>query len=361
MVAGFSAQGNTLVGRMVTPGKVQCVSTLNQLEAFGLLEPVRVQKATDADAKASPKLAEARKILSNRVFNKARCDRAVVYSQYIENVETGKQIGGTPAITLWIRDPVEVNETGVVIPYTALLCAIDGQTQVQARFLLRERLPQSGAWPVAVTLYAGVSLEVANQVLHDYNKYASPVDSREGIRFNHVGGLSRSINEAMHLAGMTPRETNLRGMLPTKSYHAVSSAQIAAFIAGSAIPSIALKQAVFSYYDELNDVNTTSRVPKEAASAVEALIKECRSGSAARTAPPVIWQVAGAVLAASGFTHSVSDLDFDAASKARDALLASGKEESSRRGVRFKGVTNEAMILAVRDALLRPAALAIAA
>ena len=176
--------GNVITGVAVNNTKFVGVSTLNQLENYGLMRPSTVEDATVKEMKGDRRLRQANDLREEvqRRFDAKRCRNAKAYGRYIEQVEIGGRPGGTPPITLWCHD-AKVEEGGLLIPYGHPLVAIDGETQTEARYLLRDEddfaIPETGNNPVAVVVYYGVDETFARQILHDFNAYTNPVSEKQ--------------------------------------------------------------------------------------------------------------------------------------------------------------------------------------
>ena len=161
-----------LLGIAVTSTKFQGVSTLSELHhKFGLERPSKLERRTQAELKNDPEMLQKSKRLRDAVqrrFNKPRMERAGRYADYIEQVENGAQGSWRHACDhglcrLRERPVRHATMKGSKISRGTPLIVIDGETQTEARFLLAEddRLPESFDWPVAVTVYHGVSEEFA--------------------------------------------------------------------------------------------------------------------------------------------------------------------------------------------------------
>lgn len=242
--------GNPITGNPVSQNKFQGVAHLDQLEAYGLKRPssVEVAKATDGPHVLAAKEMHDR---MNRRFDSSRVHRAVDYRDYIFGVEHQGQMGGTPAITLWYPKVLETTPEGIIVPYNQPLTAIDGETQTEARYMLRDGIragkigrvllrqdevrdavQESGTTNFAITIYHGVDSNWAQQVLKDYNAEAHPIDPRKATTFDHVGPLSSAINSAIVHAGLIrDGDVNLTGKKAGKKC-AVAYQQILSAVGG---------------------------------------------------------------------------------------------------------------------------------
>src|SRR5262245_64828330 len=215
--------GHILEGVLVRKGMFQGVSSLDQLEAFGLSRPSAVERATVAMQKSNPNLYMAKSIRFEvqRRFDAARKKRAEAYAQYIEAVECDARLGGTPPITLYLdrrngADVQVLEGQGLVIPYRSTLIAIDGETQTEARFILREKRADTGRLPIAVTVWYGITEQHAQQILHDYNTECHTVAERQVSPLNHEGQLSAAVNAAIS-GWLSAEQFNRHGSKPKKN------------------------------------------------------------------------------------------------------------------------------------------------
>ena len=219
--------GHILTGNAVTDNKFQGVTTLNQIESYGLKRPSLVENAKSTD---SPSVLKAKEMHDqmNRRFDAARLHRAVYYRDYIFGVEVQGQMGGTPAITIWFPERLETTEDGVVIPYNSHLTAIDGETQTEARYMLRDGIhsgtvgrtklkelrddePATGDNRIAVTIYHGIPINHAQQILRDYNAEAHPIDPKKASAYDHVGPLSKAVAAAIARSNVQAGEGEPKG------------------------------------------------------------------------------------------------------------------------------------------------------
>jgi hypothetical protein len=312
--------GNILQGFAVSSNKIQGVTTLKQIEAFGLKRPTEIDKANKSmDDKALK--SHNLHAVTNRSFDKPRMDNAGDYSGYIEAVETGKRIGGTPAITLYHPATLDITDNGVLVPYGSVLVAIDGETQTEARFMLMGRLEESGNWPIAYTLYHGISPEAAQQILHDYNMKGLPWSEMKAARFNNTGVLSRGVEDAIKLSGVSPEKVNYRGSKATKK-HIVSLEQLLVFSAGVQLNGRGSDVAVSSGdLKRLNTPNSTALAPM-AVPTMTHLLRIADENRTLGAMPSMIWQVAG-VLTSKGVTFEA--LNWKAAALKYKETAVSGK------------------------------------
>jgi len=292
-------RGKFMIGQVVSDVKFQGVSNLDELQDFGLERPTLLEHTTfralrkDKDGTAAKELRES----VQRRFDKKRMRRAEVYSAYIEMVERDGKEGGTPAITLWSPDHLRFDEArGLEMPPLGMLIAIDGETQTEARFILRDRLPETGLTDIAVTVYHGVSAEHARQILHDYNKYATPISESENASLNKTGPLSQAVRDVAKLAQVEPTRLNHRSPVPGKK-ELVSYQQIMSAITGMMMGSQAMTSSSSRWYSALN-APTSAQIPStKVVETVASFVSTSFGDDSIRKASPAIWQIAGVLKA----------------------------------------------------------------
>ena len=287
MTSGF-----TLRGLSVAEHKFQAVSTLDEIEAFGLKRPTDLVALTKRDGDKKQLEMKGIREAVQRTFQGPRKKRAEIYSAYIESIECEQQVGGTPAITLWLKEPGEVAADGLVIPYKSVLIAVDGETQTEARFLLAERRPETRSNPIAITLYHGVSEAFGQQILHDYNRYGKSISESQLGAFNSTGPLSTAINQALADAGVDQTLVNRNGPKPTKK-HLFSHNQMMHAVVGLAMQSQALTSNGARWFDELNAAASARNLNGPVVSGLATMLKGARESTDARNAHGIVWQCAG--------------------------------------------------------------------
>jgi DGQHR domain-containing protein len=164
----------------VVPGVIindnQFVAALRGAQLFQIVVDPRLTENEKLVAD-DPALASVREVRSEvqRVFDGAKKRNVPDYAAYIENVHHGEP-GLTPAILLWSKDPLVAEEmehgTALLqIPYEALIIAIDGETQLAARFEAAKREPATKGDRVAVIFCHGRDASWARQAFHDVNTF----------------------------------------------------------------------------------------------------------------------------------------------------------------------------------------------
>jgi DNA sulfur modification protein DndB len=124
-----------------------------------------------------PNLAAVREVRTEvqRLFEGAKKRNVPQYASYIEAIHRG-DTGLTPSIMLWSRERLETaaTESGgalLQIPYDAQLIAIDGETQLAARFEAARKTPSTKGDRIAVMFCHGRTPEWARQAFHDVNTF----------------------------------------------------------------------------------------------------------------------------------------------------------------------------------------------
>ena len=109
-----------------------------------------------------------------RLFEGAKAKNVGPYAEYIAEVHHG-QDGITPPVILYSEQPLQVavdNKFGfgsVLVPWGAQLVAIDGETQLAARYEASNIDPETENGFVAVYICHGFTKNWARQAFHDLN------------------------------------------------------------------------------------------------------------------------------------------------------------------------------------------------
>jgi hypothetical protein len=292
--------GNLISGVSVSDTKFVGMSTLNQLEAYGLKRPSTVEDATKKDMKGDRPLQMAHDLRDEvqRRFDAKRIKNALAYARYIEQVEIGGRPGGTPPITLWCQR-AELGDGGLVIPYGHPLVAIDGETQSEARWILRDNEDflklESGDNPLAVVVFFGVDEVHARQILHDFNRYANPVSEKQLAAQNVYGPVTSAVEAILGAAEIPLESVNRYGTTPSKK-QAVAQNQVAYAVMGYAVKDTALLKHMTGMLDVLNNATTTSPINGTTVQDLTPMIKFAVQSQDARKAPLPVWQVAGVLI-----------------------------------------------------------------
>lgn len=296
--------GKPIKGVHVNEFKFQGVTCLDQLEDYGLSRPSRLEKSKTKDRERDPILERAFSVRGSvqRRFDKDRLARAEIYARYIESVEIAGKPGGTPAITLFLPKAKATPDDALVVPYSSVLVAIDGETQTEARYMLRDDPEydgkESGTHPIAVTIYHDVNDEFAQQILHDYNCYANPVTEAKLAGLNSEGPLTKATLKVFEAAGIPMEDVNRFGKVPHKT-QTLAQLQVMYALIGYTMKDNALTKDGNSWLNGLNAAANKADVNGDSVPVIAKLTKSASVSLEARKAPLAVWQVAG-VLASRG-------------------------------------------------------------
>lgn len=175
------------------------VSTLDELETYGLKRPTLIEDAKKKELSGDAALAAAHTVreLVQRRFDGLRRKRALAYGTYLSGLVTGSLQGAVPPITLFCPTSGTQADGGLLLPHSSPLVTLDGETQTEARFALRESEPESGEVSVMFVLYHGIALEHAGNIMHDFNVFAHPVQESKVSALNRNGALTLLVIDAI--------------------------------------------------------------------------------------------------------------------------------------------------------------------
>ena len=318
--------GYQFAGTVIDQDRAAIQVTLNQLEAAGLKSPYHMAKTSLKQTDKTDRQAKELRTVVQRAWDKPRSLRADLYNEYLWNMASGVIKGSAPPPAIYSPDPVTEDDGMIVLPFRSMLIGIDGETQLEARFRMRDQHPETGDIPFPVMLHYGIDEKHAIQILHDYNRYAKPIpESKLGAR-NSSGGISSTVLEALELAGLEDDVLNKSGALGTVKQIAGFS-QAMHFVAGFSLGAKGLAVNGAQYFDELNRPGAptiNSSCPSSLAAMLQlgTTIKDKAEQTAFRKMAVSFWQVGG-VLAAEG--RDPAKLDWSAARAADKALGTSGR------------------------------------
>jgi hypothetical protein len=319
-------RGKTLEGTAVTPFIFVGVTTLDELEHFGIKSPWLMAKMSLNKTPPEDQPGKQLRVIVQRAWDKARSQRADAYKQYIRNLAEARINGGTPPVTVYVSQQGMPSDNGLLFNYGTSAIAIDGETQLEARFRLREDKPETGALAFPITIYHGITEEHAIQILHDFNAYAKPIpESKLGSR-NASGGLSQTVQIALGQAGLTDGALNSSGAFGTKKFVA-GFAQSMFFVSGYAMQADGLKRSASSMFATLNEPGAPP-INNRCSPMLASLYSLATNEMKVRLAPTFLWQVAG-VLAAEGVAPH--QLNWDAALAAYKTTSKQGRGGAKMR------------------------------
>jgi len=170
---------NPTDGHVIAGVKIDETRFLGRVRAAQLfqLAPDPRQTENRSLVEANRELREIQEIRQEvqRLFEGAKRRNVPSYAEYIAGLKSS-QNGLTPPIILFSQQKltVEDKEDGtalIQVPWGIKLVAIDGETQLAARFEARNIEPSTEDDFVAIMLCHGLSLEWARQAFHDLNMY----------------------------------------------------------------------------------------------------------------------------------------------------------------------------------------------
>lgn len=324
-------KGKTLTAVRVSDNEAAGTVTLNELEHFGVKSPYNMAKIPASRIDADDQGAKELRLTVQRTWDRAREARADLYKQYLLNLYKKAIVGATPPVTLYVsHDGSDTGDGLIVFPYQASAIAIDGETQIEARYRLRAELPDTGDIPFAVVVHHGIDEQHAIQILHDYNRYAHPIpESKLGSR-NSTGGLSQTIIDAlsMTVSHLDLDKLNRQGNTGTKKYPA-SFKQAMTYVASTAVGKNALRKNAAFWFDELNQpggLPINGSCPQHLANLLDFSVAEKTIG----TSPAMLWQVAG-VLGSEGINPIQLKWAEGRAAYAATGAKTAGKKKISER------------------------------
>ena len=168
----------------ITPGAGQVVHgvVVNETQFLGALPTAQLfqivvdpRRTEDPrEAAGDPALAAVREVRKEvqRMFEGAKKKNVPDYAEYIVQLHHG-QPGLTPTMILWSKTALLYERNGgagmLEIPYDAQLVALDGETQLAARFEAAKIDPLTKGSLVPVMFCHGQSPQWARQAFHDVN------------------------------------------------------------------------------------------------------------------------------------------------------------------------------------------------
>lgn len=286
--------GNTLSALKISDNLCSVVTTLNEIEQFGLMRPTKNASATAKDLKNDDLWARQHSLRETvqRRFDVSRRRRSQSYAEYLANIMMNNRLGGVPPITLYCSNQCQYHEGTLVLPYRSTLVNTDGETQTEARFILRDKVPESGSWSIAAQIYHGITEQHASQILHDFNCYAHPITESVAAVLNSQGQMNKFIEEFFESQGITPNLINRHGTVPKKgqlfAYRALISGIVGAVGGFRGLETIGKKIALLNNGGD-------SRMIEVARPYLEHVFSLIKRDPAIASDPPVIFGLFGAI------------------------------------------------------------------
>lgn len=293
VIKGVVSQSQKFVG----------VTTLDNLLASGMKRPStpRVEYVGKHATRTERLAAELRDDVQ-RKFTNDRKERAEAYARYIRAVHAGQR-GGCPPINLYVTGEVSFGPDGrdmhLSISRNALI-AIDGETQLEARFILSELEPESVDWPIEVVVWHNCETETARQYLVDVNLYCQPIKAGIANRLDTTGRMTAMINKLCDSCGWDLSEINLNSVSPGKRC-LFSRSQLVACAIGYITGKSLTTRMINNMSDEFNNPLPISEEYEfnidVVADVIGRFAKANKGNENAKNAKPDVWCAAGASLA----------------------------------------------------------------
>lgn len=287
---------NTIQGVPVNSTKFIGVTDLKTLASAGVSRPSsKIGELVGAD-RAFTNCYDLRKDIQ-RSFNKARRDNAQSYARYIRGLETKGAAGGCPPINLYCPTTCNIENGVLEIPFRASIVAIDGETQLEARFiLLDEGVEHAADWKIPVVMWHGCGDDIARQYLVDTNLYANPINSVTAMGLDRTGRLTAAVKSSLQKCGFGDGQVNQSSDLPGKR-KSVSLRQVTAAAVGFILGQNISDKSYLSVVDELNSavpISDKYEFDLETASdAVASILMAASRQNALHTTKPTVFQAAG--------------------------------------------------------------------
>jgi hypothetical protein len=293
-MANRRAGGKFLQCLPVTDNIAIGISTIDELETYGLKRPTLVEDAKKKELGSDAALAAAHTVreLVQRRFDSARRRRAVAYGTYLSGLLVGNLQGAVPPITLFCPTPGAAIDGGLRLPHSSPLVTLDGETQTEARFALRETEPDSGEVPLMFVLYHGIDAEHAGTIMHDFNVYAHPVAENKVSALNHNGALTAIVNAAIADLKIEPNRIARYRQVPGKNQIAAYEGLIAG--AAGALLGRTLPGSLNANIRRLNAQRCAAEHESAKPFVVHALTIACEGPGIGHT-KPTVWALAGGI------------------------------------------------------------------
>lgn len=166
-------EGHILGGVELDPHRILARVRIPQLRQIAPDPRDSEDKKKLASLKSAQELREIREDVQ-RLFEGAKAKNVRPYADYIVELYGG-QDGITPPIILYSEQPLQVATDdkwgfgAVLVPWGAQLVAIDGETQLAARYEAANKDPQTEDSYLAVYICHGFTKNWARQAFHDLN------------------------------------------------------------------------------------------------------------------------------------------------------------------------------------------------
>ena len=321
------SSGNFLHGVAVTETQVVGVTSLDEMKQYGLLRPSQVEDARQRELKGDADLLDTFLLRAavQRRFDKPRRVRAVEYAEYIAGVAAGRLSGATPPVTLHCPVAGVLCQGGIKLPYNLPLVAIDGETQIEARFILRDKNRESGSWAVPYALHHGVSALIAGGIMHAYNRYAHPVAEHTVAAMNTDGSVTIAVKHAIEKVGIPSEQIERHSGIKPGKDKVTGFGRLMAGAVGYAVGRDVIKgggigRAIDRYNDGGNGIDIHTVQPF-----LTDMLHRARANRSIGVAAEGMWAVAGIVMLERN--RPITDVEWNVASQ---AFSVPGRDKGQR-------------------------------
>jgi hypothetical protein len=300
------------------------------------VDPRRTEEEKTRAADASLQATYDIRKQVQREFAGAKAKNVESYADYICRMADGAD-GITPAIVLWTAEKLNVLEADgylprLELPWSIELVAIDGETQLAARFEARAKNPKTQEMMVDVKICYDRSTAWAGQAFHDLNVFS--------IRPNAATAV------AMDMRDPLTHVTRSIADMPFFSGRIKSDRQLSKKSNGIATLSV-LRSSLVCFAEGIGGVQygnksvpvSAERIPEIEAAAVEyygALVK--RFGPAMEDRLNTVIATPAVLAALGAVGHQSIDIPAESRAAKIDEILNGLSAINWTRGLRWEGV-----------------------
>jgi DNA sulfur modification protein DndB len=203
IVAGVVIDDHRFLGRMKA-------SQLFQVA----IDPRRTEDLRQLEGNTQLESVRRIRMEVQRLFEGAKAKNVEPYAQYVVNVHDGAD-GMAPPIILFTEKTMKVCEDqagagSIQIPWDIQLVAIDGETQLAARFEAQNIKEETKNDFVAIVICHGRTIQWARQVFHDLNLLAVKPNAALGLSMDERDPLTQVAREVMDTVAFFKGRVNMK-------------------------------------------------------------------------------------------------------------------------------------------------------
>ena len=216
IVVGVRIDDHRFIGRMRAAQLLQVA-----------VDPRRTEDLRQVAADAELDAVRRMRMEVQRLFEGAKAKNVQPYAQYLLGIRNGQE-GVAPPIILFTQDELttEEDDSGsarLLLPYGVPLVAIDGETQLAARYEAASLDQETKQDLVPVMICYGRDLGWARQVFHDLNLLSVRPNAAIGISMDSRDPLTYVAREVeKHVAFFNGRVNTVRRQLRRSDPHLVT-------------------------------------------------------------------------------------------------------------------------------------------